>query len=313
MLKFFRNWCGIFFLSALFILMPMTIMAKDVGHFTQVEGNVELFNPQKTQPILAKPQTGVQLSDRIKTEALARAQLQFLDASTMTISPRSDIVIESYMFNSKTGEQSSLSKLTQGLVRLIVPVTKLEKKEFLVKTTTAIMGIRGTEVYILIGPEFTDVFVKTGSVAVSPNKDTAGGGKQSSLTPESLRYFERLTRQASIRAQIWGQLLVSPMIVSPLQALRTTLRGLSAVINIPPGSFQTLNAALANGLPPNNVMSNTSGPLGMVQAIQQSLPPAATTGPGGDAAPPGPPASGMGTGGIGGGGGGGGGVASPAS
>jgi hypothetical protein len=223
----------------------------------------------------------------------------------MTISPRSDIVIESYMFNSKTGEQSSLSKLTQGLVRLIVPVSKLEKKEFLVKTSTAIMGIRGTEVYILIGPEFTDVYVQTGSVVVSPNKNTAGEGKRSSLTPEELRYVERLIRQAFIRAQP-----ASPTVLGPNQAVRTTSLGVGSPTTIPPGGFTTLNAALRNGLPPANVMSSTSGPIGMLQAIQQSQPPAGTTGPGGDA-PPGPPASSTGTGGVGGGGGGG--VASPSS
>jgi len=290
----------------LFILMPMKSMAKDVGLFTQVEGNVELSR-QKAKPILAKPQTGVQLSDSIKTEAQGRAQLQFLDASTMTISPRSDIVIESYMFDSKTGEQKSLSKLTQGLVRLIVPVSKLEKKEFLVKTSTAVMGIRGTEVYILIGPEFTDVFVKTGSVAVSPNTESSGGGKRSSLTPEALRYVEHLIRQTSIRG-----LPAPPTVLGPNQCVRSTSSGVGSPTPIPPGAFGYLNAALRAGLPSANVMRSTSGPAAMLQAIQQSLQPAASTGPG-TGSPPGPPAGATGTGGVGGGGGGGGGVASPSS
>jgi hypothetical protein len=95
--------------------------------------------------------------DRIKTEALSRAQYQFLDASTLTVAPVSDIVIESYMYDPKKGKQGALSRLTQGLVRLVVPVETLSKKEFLVNTPSAILGIRGTELYILIGPDFTDV------------------------------------------------------------------------------------------------------------------------------------------------------------
>jgi len=128
-------------------LSPLGLAAKEIGRYTQAEGQVELYKPEITKPILAQPQAAAELKDRIKTEALSRAQVQFLDASTLTVAPLSDITIESYMYDDAKGEQGGLAQLTRGLVRLVVPLEKLAKREFLVKTPTAIMGIRGTELY----------------------------------------------------------------------------------------------------------------------------------------------------------------------
>lgn len=279
MLRPFCNlWAKIFLFMFIIPLIPMQLMAKEVGRVTQVEGQVDIYQPPKTTPVPAKAQAGVQVNDRIKTEALSRCQLEFLDASTLTISPRSDIIIESYMFDAKKGEQGAIAKLTQGLVHLIVPVATLEKKEFLVKTSSAVMGIRGTELYILIGPEFTDVYVKSGMVAVDSNKDAAGDQKRSSMSPEALRYVERLAKQAQVRAL--ARTGAGGIILGPMQASRVRAGQMpSPPVPLTSRHFATLATALLTGLPSAAILSASQGPAELLQTISEFAP--APAGPAG--------------------------------
>jgi len=161
-----RFLLSIFFFAV--CLFPLGASAQEVGQFTQVEGKVDLHKKGKPEVTSVQVKTGAEEKDAVKTEAMSRAQIQFLDASTMTVAPLSYVSIESYLFDPRKGECDCLAALTKGLVHLIVsPLAKLQKKEFLVKTPNAIMGIRGTELYILIGPDFTDVFVKEGVVSAA--------------------------------------------------------------------------------------------------------------------------------------------------
>lgn len=303
-------------LSLLLItLFPLGLMAAEVGKFTQVEGQVGLYKAKAPAPIPAQPQTAAETNDRIKTEALSRAQFQFLDASTLTVAPLSDIVIESYMYDPKKGEQGALSKLTQGLVRLVVPVETLKKKEFLVKTSDAIMGIRGTELYILIGPDFTDVYVKSGTVEASSNQP-GKGDKVSMGSPDRNGGGEvaRLARQAEVRAAKSGSRMVGAMQASRIKKGQSP----SPLVNLTEEDFATLESLLQTGLPAN--MGDSKNPSELMRWIRRLGPPYGYTPPG---PPPGPPPvfpGGGATGGIFPGGGatggtfpGGGGVASPSS
>jgi len=294
-------------LSLLLItLFPLGLMAAEVGKFTQVEGQVGLYKGKTPTPIPAQPKTAAETNDRIKTEALSRAQFQFLDASTLTVAPLSDIVIESYMYDPKKGEQGALSKLTQGLVRLVVPVDTLGKKEFVVKTGDAVMGIRGTELYILIGPDFTDVYVKSGTVEASSN-EPGKGDKVSIGSPSRNGGGEvaRLARQAEVRAAKMGHRMIGAMQASRIKKGQSP----SPLINLTAGDFDTLEGLLKTGLPAK--MGDSKNPSDLLRQIRELGPPLGYTPPG---PPPGPPpGAGPSFPGGGGGGGGGGGVASPSS
>jgi hypothetical protein len=294
-------------LSLLLItLFPLGLMAAEVGKFTQVEGQVGLYKGKTPTPIPVQAKTAAETNDRIKTEALSRAQFQFLDASTLTVAPLSDIVIESYMYDPKKGEQGALSKLTQGLVRLVVPVETLAQKQFLVKTSDAIIGIRGTELYILIGPDFTDVYVKTGTVSASSNQpNKADKVSMGSPGRNGAGEVTHLARQADIRAAKMG-----PRMIGAMQASRIK-RGESPspLISLTAEDFATLEGLLNTGLPAK--MGDSKNPSDLLRQIRELGPPLGYT-------PPGPPPAPGGVGpsfpgGGGGGGGSGGGVASPSS
>lgn len=183
------------------VLSPLA-QAAEVGSFTQVEGQVELLKSGQPAATPAAAQTGVEVKDSIRTGADSRAQLRFLDDTSLTIAPLSQITIETYMYDASQGKRQALLAVSQGLVHAVVSkIFPGPEPDFSVKTQTAVMGVRGTEFYLLVienpeppstsglpadffkalrvralevppAPVSTDVFVKSGRVVMgSSNPD----------------------------------------------------------------------------------------------------------------------------------------------
>ena len=239
-------------LGLIISLMPAAVWAEEVGRFTQVEGQVELFKPGKPEAIPIAVQTGAEEKDRIKTEALSRAQIEFLDASTLTVAPLSDITIESYLFDKKLGQRQGLSKIAKGLVHLVLrPLEHLEHKEYLIKTSNAIMGIRGTELYILIGENFTDVYVKTGRVtmASSPVGQAPQNNTKKALQENESASVRRLRREVDVRGANAGA-VGKQVMVGAMQAGRAYAdRPAYISCNLTGEHFRILQGLMHLGLP----------------------------------------------------------------
>ncbi len=144
------------FISALILGLPQGAAAEAVGHFTQVEGRVDLLKGGKLPATAVKVGDGVEQGDVLRTKSLSKAQVTFKDNSTLTISPESRIAIEEYMVDAAKGQRNALLQVFQGMVLAVVSkIYQTEKPDFVVKTHTAIMGIRGTEVGIRLAANDT--------------------------------------------------------------------------------------------------------------------------------------------------------------
>ena len=151
--RFIKIWgtglAVIFLLGGLYL---SAVQAGEVCHFTQVEGQVEVVKKGAPTPVVAKVQTGVAEGDTIQTKPMARAQLKFVDDSTITLAPDTQVTIESYMYDASKSKRQAVTKVTQGLVHAVVSqVQKVAEPDFLIKTPTAVMGVKGTEWYVLLG------------------------------------------------------------------------------------------------------------------------------------------------------------------
>jgi T5SS/PEP-CTERM-associated repeat protein len=151
------------------LALPNTSLAGIVGHFVKVEGQVDLLKQGKLPPLKAKVQDGLEPGDVIQTKDDSRAQVNFVDDSLLTIAPGSKVAIEAYMYNAAKGSRNAVLQVFQGLVDTVVSqVTKVqEKPNFIMKTNTATMGVRGTKWYTLVKEKITDVYVEMGSVSVA--------------------------------------------------------------------------------------------------------------------------------------------------
>jgi hypothetical protein len=141
--------------------------ADVVGRLTQVEGGVDILRGGKLPATPVKVADKVQPGDVIRTKSLSKAQITFIDDSTITIAPQSRLSIESYMFDSAQKKRSAVVELFQGLAHIVVSkLFQAAEPEFVLKTQTAIVGVRGTDFGMRINPNSADILNFAGRLQV---------------------------------------------------------------------------------------------------------------------------------------------------
>jgi hypothetical protein len=141
--------------------------ADAVGRLTLVEGRVDLMRGGQLPAILVKVDDEVQPGDVVRTKSLSKVMITFIDNSTLTIAPESRVAIEAYMFDSAQNKRHAVLQLFQGLVHAVVSkIFKSAEPDFVIKTHTAIMGIRGTEFGIRLHPNSSTILNFTGLLQV---------------------------------------------------------------------------------------------------------------------------------------------------
>lgn len=134
------------------LALPLGAQAEVVGKLTMAEGGVGLLKGGKPPAHPVKVGDGVEPGDVLRTKSLSKAQITFLDNSTLTLSPESRIAIEAYMFDPAKGKRNAVLRMFQGLALIVVEKIFSETPDFIVQTHTAVMGVRGTEVGIRLTP-----------------------------------------------------------------------------------------------------------------------------------------------------------------
>ncbi len=141
--------------------------AAVVGHFTDVEGRVDLMKGGHFPANQVKVQDPVEVGDVIRTKSLSRAQVKFVDDTVLTISPESRVGVEEYMYDGSKGQRQASLEVFRGLVHtLVTKIIKVEQPDFLIKTHTGILGIRGSDVYTQPQPTSTHFYMNSGESTV---------------------------------------------------------------------------------------------------------------------------------------------------
>lgn len=141
--------------------------AATVGRFTLVEGRVDLLKDGNLPATVVKVDDAVGSGDVIRTKSLSRAQITFIDNSTLTISPESRIAIEEFTFDAAQNKRSAVLKIFQGLALAVVnKIIKADEPDFVVKTHTAIVGVRGTEFGVRLSPNSSTILNFMGATQV---------------------------------------------------------------------------------------------------------------------------------------------------
>ena len=145
-----------YLVAAILILIMWLVVAAPAevaGRFTMVEGQVDLLKGGQLPSVGAKLEGTVSPGDVVRTKSLSKAQITFSDNTVMTISPETRLALEEYMFDANQGKRNAVVKLFQGMVLTVVSkLYKPDKPDFIIKTHTAILGVRGTEVGVRLSP-----------------------------------------------------------------------------------------------------------------------------------------------------------------
>jgi hypothetical protein len=120
------------------------VLAEDVGKFSRLVNQVDQLKKGKEPAVPAKVDNGVENQDVVRTREQSMAVVQFIDDTNVTISPKSKVIIEDYMYDANKGRAKGTIKVLEGVVETVIPTTdKLQQKDIQIFTTTAIAGIRG--------------------------------------------------------------------------------------------------------------------------------------------------------------------------
>jgi len=172
---------------AFMISLPIWASAGEVGNFTQVEQRVDHQQGQTGPVTPAKVKQAVEVNDLIQTYDVSRAQVLFRDQTTITIAPKSKVAVESYMFDPAKFERSGSFDLIQGVMKVVVPAAEtLQKTSFTIKTSTAVMGVRGTEYVVIYGKNFTVVYSIKGRVCIKSTSAEPGKEEEVCLDPGTM-------------------------------------------------------------------------------------------------------------------------------
>ena len=193
------------------LVVPLTSYAAVVGRFTLVKGQVDLLKQGKLPALAAKYQDGVEIGDVIRTKSQAKAQLTMVDDSVITLAPETRLAIADYQYNPAREERRAVLRAFWGLVHTSVKrIIKTEEPDFVMETHTATIGVRGTNFYTLLRPNFTGAYLVYGTLGVSSNLPTVPAllllqsrqftqipmGKQpflpQALTPDIIAMLERM-------------------------------------------------------------------------------------------------------------------------
>jgi hypothetical protein len=193
------------------LVVPFASHAAVVGRFTLIKGQVDLLKGGKIPAMAAKYQDGVEVGDVIRTKSKAKAQLTMVDESVITLAPETRLAIADYQYNPARQERRAVLRAFWGLVHTVVKrIIKTEEPDFIMETHTATIGVRGTNWYTLLGPNFTGVYLVYGTLGVSSNLPTVPAllllqsrqftqvprGKQpflpQTLTPEIIAMLEQM-------------------------------------------------------------------------------------------------------------------------
>ncbi len=150
------------------LIMPSVASAEVVGRLTQVEGRVDILRGGKLPAIHVKAGDSVEKGDVLRCKSLSKAQITFMDNSIVTLSPGSRLAIDDYQFEPAKKKRLALLDLFRGMAHVVVNrLYKVQEPDFIIKTRTAVTGVRGTDFGMRLAPNSTTVMNFEGVVRVA--------------------------------------------------------------------------------------------------------------------------------------------------
>jgi hypothetical protein len=151
--------------AALTVVLGMVSQAEaetNVGDMARVQQTVYGTSPNGQQ--LAKHQgDGVVFQESIETWDSSSAQLRFIDGSHLSLGPKAKVLIDEFVFDPAQTQGNALIKISAGTLRWITGA--MPKGQTVIKTPTATLTLRGTDVTVHVHPDgVTDTTVHEGIV-----------------------------------------------------------------------------------------------------------------------------------------------------
>lgn len=144
---------------------------KQIGEASVVVRSVQGILEATPRPISAND--AVYWRESIETGADSSARLTFLDDTTLSTGPGSQVTLDEFVFAGGAGTQKLVIGLSKGIMRFVSG--RMDSTAYEVRTPGAIIGVRGTTFLVRVDRNRrTEVLVERGRVGV---RDVDGGGE----------------------------------------------------------------------------------------------------------------------------------------
>jgi hypothetical protein len=136
--------------------------ASEVGALQRV--HLTVYGTEPNSQTLAKHQGDkIVFLEKLQTWRNSAALLHFIDGSRLTLGANSEVVIDEFVFDPATATGNALIKITNGTLRWVTG--SMPKGQTVIKTPTATLTLRGTDVAVHVHPDgTTDTTVYDGIV-----------------------------------------------------------------------------------------------------------------------------------------------------
>jgi FecR protein len=166
-----RNLAVVLALAALVrVLLPGSAIAQQVGTATAVNPTSESTKPGASTISLTVGANIVH-KERIHTTPSGTVQLLFVDKSTLSIAPNTNLLIDEYIYDPKSNSGHMLTNLAEGALRFVGGALS-HQGEASVTTQDAAIGIRGGTVTVVRGPDGTKVIDHFGVMTITNGAGT---------------------------------------------------------------------------------------------------------------------------------------------
>jgi hypothetical protein len=164
-----RKICGIAVIVAAMIVPVCagTAEAKDVGALVAVRQNVYGAPPQGGEAAKRKGDP-VAFQETLETLDDSAALIRFIDDSKLSLGAKSKVLIDEFVFDPKNTKGNAVIEISVGTLRWVTG--DMPKGGTVIKTPTATLVLRGTDVVVHVHPDgTTDTTVNDGKVEAHNN------------------------------------------------------------------------------------------------------------------------------------------------
>jgi hypothetical protein len=138
--------------------------AQQVGTATAVNPTTE-STPPGSGTVNLTVGANIVHKERIQTTPSGTVQLLFVDKSTLSIAPNTNILIDEYVYDPDANSGHMLTNLTEGALRFVGGALS-HQGEASITTQDAAIGIRGGTVTVVHGPNGTKVIDHFGVMTI---------------------------------------------------------------------------------------------------------------------------------------------------
>jgi hypothetical protein len=163
-----KSWKVAAAVAAMSVLLRAGIAeAMDVGAMEQVRQNVYGVPPQGGEAVKRKGDAVV-FQETLQTLEDSSALIRFIDDSKLSLGAKSKVMIDEFVFDPKNVKGNALIEISVGTLRFVTG--DMPKGGVVIKTPTATLTLRGTDVVVHVHPDgTTDTTVNDGKVEAQNN------------------------------------------------------------------------------------------------------------------------------------------------